>query len=512
MTTLENEVERLRNENAALKDELRQHELRLQTLVDSFPFDFWMMDEAGRYIVQNTASRQHWGQAVGAHEDVVPDPAIVAQWQNNNRRAFAGETVTSEVEYEHEGVKGHYLKLLAPVLDEGRVRAIVGVNLDVTDSRRLAMEVERNHRLESLGVLAGGIAHDFNNQLMAIVGNVSLLRREASGRTHVVERLLEVENACMAASGLARQLLTFARGGAPVRAPMAVAEVLPELVRFALRGTTSSPELVIAPGLGPAMVDAGQFQQMIHNLVLNAHEAMESGGSVRVLADPVEITHGEHELANGRYVRITVVDRGVGIRPEDLARVFEPYFTTKDHGHGLGLSIVHSIARRHGGTVVASSSPGHGTAMALYVPAAEGAPEPSPTPRAREVAPHCRVLVLDDEPALRDTLVAMFEELDCDVEAVETTDEAVARYGEALRDGRRFDLAILDLIVPGDPGGSECAKRLAELDPDAKLIVSSGYSHDDALVHPERYGFVGRLVKPFTLDELTATMQRVLDA
>lgn len=172
MSTLEDEVERLRAENEALREAVRLHELRLHTLIESLPFDFWMMDESGRYVVQNAASRRHWGEALGAREDVAADPAVVAQWQENNRRAFAGETVRSEVEYEHAGERRHYVKVLAPVLDEGRVRAIIGVNLDITDSKRLAAQVERNARLEALGLLAGGIAHDFNNHLMAMLGNV----------------------------------------------------------------------------------------------------------------------------------------------------------------------------------------------------------------------------------------------------------------------------------------------------------------------------------------------------
>lgn len=313
----------------------------------------------------------------------------------------------------------------------------------------------------------------------------------------------------MGARGLTRQLLTFARGGEPVRAPTSIAEALPEMVRFALRGSTSVPEVVIGAGLWPAMVDAGQLQQVIHNLVINAHDAMPADDVIRVIAENVEVRDREHGLDDGRYVCITVIDHGVGISEADLTRVFEPYFTTKSHGHGLGLAIVYSIARRHGGTIVARSSPGQSTAMSLYLPAATRTPSVVPHPEP-EALPASRVLVLDDEPLLQRALARMLEELGCEVEAVATTAAAAERYREAMRAGRRFDAVILDLIVPGDPGGIECVKRLAEIDPGVRAIVASGYSHDAALADPERHGFVGRLAKPFTLDELCTVMVRAL--
>lgn len=506
----EEELARLRAENAALRETVRMHELRLHTLIESLPFDFWMMDESGRYVVQNEASRRHWGEALGEREDVATDPVVVAQWQETNRRAFAGQTVRGEVDYEHAGERRNYVKVVAPVLDEGRVRAIIGVNIDITDSKRLAAQVERNARLEALGLLAGGIAHDFNNQLMAMVGNVAVLQRKLDGHPVALELLAEVENACVRARGLTRQLLAFARGGAPVRAPTSIAEVLPEMVRFALRGTSSLPELVLPVGLWPAMVDAGQLQQVIHNLVINAHEAAPADNVVRVTAENVEIRDREHGLDDGRYVCIAVLDHGVGIPAEKLARIFEPYFTTKSHGHGLGLAIVHSIARRHGGTIVARSQPGGGTAMSLYLPAADRAPRTVPRPQPQAL-PARRILVLDDEPLLQRALAHMLGELGCEVDTVATTSAAVERYREAMRAGRRFDAVILDLNVPGDPGGRECARRLAEIDSGVRAIVASGYSEDAALAHPQRHGFVGRLAKPFTLDELCAVMARALE-
>lgn len=503
----DDEVARLREENAALKEALRQHELRLQTLIESLPFDFWMMNEAGRYIVQNEASRRHWGEARGAQAaGIGVHPAVVSQWQDNNRRAFAGETIRSEAEYEHAGEKRHYLKVIAPVIDDGRVQAIIGVNIDITDSKRLAAQVERNERLEALGVLAGGIAHDFNNHLMAVLGNVAVVKRQLQGRASEHALLAEVERACLAASGLTRQLLTFARGGEPVREPTVVGDLVAEMVRFTLRGRTSRPEVIVKPGLWAALVDAGQLQQVIQNLVFNAHEATPDGGVVRVVVENVEVVAGEHGLAAGRYVRIIVSDQGVGIRAEDLGHIFEPYFTTKEHGHGLGLAIVHSIARRHGGTIIARSRVGEGTSMSLYLPAADHVPSPPPRLELAKRRPR-HVLVLDDDEALRDALSRMIEELGYVVNAVATTPEAVELYRAALLDGQRFDAVIVDLIVVGDPGGLECARRLFELDPDAKVIVASGYSHDAALAQPERHGFIGRLAKPFTFEELDTVLR-----
>jgi signal transduction histidine kinase/ActR/RegA family two-component response regulator len=381
----------------------------------------------------------------------------------------------------------------------------------VTESKKAEAERLRAEKLESLGVLAGGIAHDFNNVLTAILGNLSVART-ADREGELDEVLDDAEKAALSAKGLTHQLLTFSRGGAPIRKVVSLAEALEEAARFALRGAKARPELSIAADLWPASVDEGQIRQVVHNLVLNADQAMPEGGVVAIRAENVVIAPGAGlPLEPGRYVRIVIRDTGVGLAPEHLGRIFDPYFTTKPNGSGLGLTTSYAIVKKHQGHVGVESDPGRGTTFTVYLPASqERAAEPAP--REGPAQGKGRVLLMDDEDAVRRVTGKMLERLGYDVELAKDGGEALAAYAAAMDSGRRFDVVVMDLTVPGGMGGKETMRRLAALDPLARGIVSSGYSTDPVMADFRAHGFCCVLTKPYSVEDLGKALAEAMAA
>ena len=373
-------------------------------------------------------------------------------------------------------------------------RVVVSVT-DITAHKRAEAEQLKVQRLESLGVLAGGIAHDFNNLLTTILGNISLLRAEGQGE----ELLAETEKAIARARGLTEQLLTFSRGGAPVKKLVVLGKLLRETVLFALSGSNVEVRFDLAPDLLAVELDEGQFAQVINNLVINARQAMPEGGRLEVQA-----ANGEPE-AGSPFVRIAFRDHGEGIPRVHLPRIFDPYFSTKKEGKGLGLTVVYSVIRSHDGRIEVESEPGQGTAFTLYLPASrQQAAQPAgrPTGEVRGL----RVLVMDDEEAVRKVAGRMLQRLGCTVFEAGDGDEALSIYEQWQCAGNPLDVVIMDLTVPGRMGGLEAMSRLRELDPRVRAVVSSGYSNDPVLASPREHGFRGVLAKPYTLEEF----QRVL--
>ena len=382
-------------------------------------------------------------------------------------------------------------------LEESR-RVVVSVT-DITAHKRAEEEQLKVQRLESLGVLAGGIAHDFNNLLTAILGNLSLL--QAGGNQDQV--LSETKKAVARARGLTEQLLTFSRGGAPVKKLVDLAKLLPETVSFALAGSNVQASFLIAPGLLEAELDESQFAQVINNLVINARQAMPEGGRLEVQAA------NEEGLAGRQFVRISFRDHGEGIAQAHLAKIFDPYFSTKPDGKGLGLTVVYSIIRAHGGRVEAESEPGRGAVFTLHLPAS---PRRSPQTSAQPLRDleGLRVLIMDDEEPIRKVAQAMLQKLGCAVQEAADGAEALRLYEQGLRAGHPPQVVIMDLTVPGRMGGLEALRRLRALDPGVRAVVSSGYSNDPILASPREHGFWGVLAKPYTLEEIQRSLSELM--
>ncbi len=381
---------------------------------------------------------------------------------------------------------------------------------------RLEAELVRTSKLESLGLLAGGIAHDFNNLLTVVMGNLSLVREAPHLDADSLACLEQAEGALARSRDLTMQLLTFAKGGNPVRAAVSLAGVVQEVARFALHGSNVSANFSIAPDLWPAEVDKGQISQVVQNIVINAVQAMPQGGRVVIELANETVPDGDRLLAAGRYVRLSVADNGPGIPPEALPKVFDPYFTTKKSGHGIGLATVHSIVTKHQGHITVSSALGVGSTFRIWLPASDHAPATesvaSPPPVAAAARSRGRVLVLDDEDAIRRLSAAMLKRLGLDTVAVADGAEAIRVYREALERGPRFDLVILDLTIPGGVGGEETIRELLQLDPQVRAIVSSGYSNNPVLSDHQAYGFKGMVSKPYELADLALIVDQLLGA
>lgn len=384
-----------------------------------------------------------------------------------------------------------------------------GSNRDITERKRLEEVSLRIQKLESVGLLAGGIAHDFNNILTVILGNVSMAKRQAASEDEIYKILGEAEMASVRAQALTQQLLTFAKGGAPVRETASIKDLLKESSSFALRGSKAVCEFSIAEDLWPAEVDIGQVSQAINNIMINSNQAMPHGGIIRVAAENLlmENTLGL-PIKPGRYIKISIMDQGVGILEEHLLHIFDPYFTTKHEGSGLGLATTHSIIQKHDGHIAAESQVGVGTTFYIYLPASDKA-----VPDKEEVKlikGQGRILVMDDEASLRKVVEIMLEKLGYESNFAKNGAEAIEMYKRAKEAERPFVAVILDLTVPGGMGGKEAIKKLLEIDPATIAIVSSGYSDDPVLTNFQEYGFKGLLPKPYEFRSLGKVLQEVL--
>jgi len=383
---------------------------------------------------------------------------------------------------------------------------------NMTVKVRKEEELVKWQKLESLGTLAGGIAHDFNNFLAAILGNISLAKQILDPASKAVARLEAAERASDRAEKLASKLLTFSKGGKPVRERISIEGLVRESALLSVHGTQVRCEFEIAEDLCATDADAGQIGQAIGNLVLNAAQAMPGGGTVRIRGENVVVGQGEMAYVNpGPYVKIEVADTGIGIPGKNLKRIFDPYFTTRENATGLGLTTSYHIMKSHGGNLFVESKPGEGTTASLYLPAStECIPRVVETERETARNGKCRVLVMDDEDLVREMEIGMLEHLGCEARGARDGSEAIGMYREAAMVGTPYDLVVMDLTVPGKMGGKEACSRLLGMYPDARVIVCSGYASEPVMSDPSAHGFRGMLGKPFRMEELKRVLERVL--
>ena len=401
----------------------------------------------------------------------------------------------------------------APIRDRnGNMIGVVLVFREITDEQRLSEELLKYEKLKSLGVLAGGIAHDFNNILTGIMGNISLAKMFAQDPEKARKRLDEAEKASYLARELTQQLLTFSRGGAPVKTTASIAEYVQEAVNFALRGSKIKAEFFIPADIWPVDFDQGQFQQVIHNLVINTNQAMPEGGILQVGLQNKTMTAGEGiSLPEGSYVQIWFTDQGIGIPKGNLSKVFDPFFTTKPGASGLGLSTVYSIIKRHDGLITADSETGKGATFRLTLPASGKTPPVRNEASSSLFRGQGRILVMDDEAIVREVLGEMLTRLGFEVQFAQDGAEAVKIYRVAKKIDQPFDLLIMDLTVAGGMGGLEALQKLLEFDPQVRAIASSGYSSDPVMSDFQAYGFKGIIAKPYTLEELSRALGSLPD-
>ena len=386
-----------------------------------------------------------------------------------------------------------------------------GIIKDISERQRAEAERLRFSKLESLGTLAGGIAHDFNNILTAILGNIGLAMLDGKISSQVRERLAQSERACLRAQALSQQLLTFAKGGAPIKKIVSIANLIKESPILTLSGSKSRHQVIIPGDLWLVEGDEGQINQVVSNLLINADQAMPGGGIIKITAENILVKADSNlPVPPGKYVKFAIADQGVGIPPQYLDKIFDPYFSTKQKGSGLGLATAYSIIKNHSGHIQVESRMGVGTTFSIYLPATDkGVPAAAPeTPKP--IRWQGKVLVMDDEEMVREVLGRMLSRLGYEVDFAGDGSQAIDKFVGARADGRPFAAVILDLTIPGGMGGKETLEKLLRIDPQIKAIVSSGYSDNQVMADFQKYGFRAVLAKPYRLGELSKILQRVI--
>ncbi len=507
-----------------LEASLRASEERFATIFRSSPVACVVtrLGDEGRIAAVNQAFTRLFGLDVeavigrtsielGLTRDFVKRDAM--------REAVLAGLTPSVAESEMRASGGEMRKLLFAaerVVYDGEVCALTMI-VDLTDRVRLEDERLRAGKLESLGVMAGGIAHDFNNLLTAMSGNAGLARhylKNGAAAAKIQEKIESLERAVERAKTLSNQLLTFAKGGDPVRRTVDPIVFVVDPVRFILTPTATTCRFDAPSGLWQVKADVGQMSQVFQNLAVNATEAMSGGGTVEVTIENVRVDLSlPLPLAPGKYVRVVFTDTGCGIPADRLAKIFDPYFTTKPTGTGLGLAVAHSVVMKHDGYITAQSEVGQGSRFEIYLPARETGSltqeVPVLTPDDARRAAERRILIMDDEDLVREMMAAMIEDIGYACVACRNGEEAVEAYRAAFEQGTPFALVMLDLKIMGGMGGLETFEHLRRIDPAVTAIVCSGYFSDPVLAHHQEHGFAAKLQKPYRLDDLRVLLEKI---
>jgi len=433
----------------------------------------------------------------------------------------AGEKKLVEYIVDFPGGRFCHEASLSPLRDEkGNTTAVVGFVRDITERKRMQKELIKIQKLETVGVLAGGIAHDFNNSLQTILGYITMVEMKANLDVSSLENMENARKAIFQSRDLTKQLLTFSKGGAPVKRIMSISELVNNSVRLVLVGTSVKCELCIPDNLWNVEADKGQLNQVFNNIVLNACQAMPDGGSIKICAEDFNVVEtGSFSLEKGKYIKVSFSDNGVGVPQENLQSIFDPFFTTKQTGSGLGLATAYSIIKKHGGDITVDSEIGVGTTFNIYLPASQkeivlnemNEFDIRPVEEQEESGEgRVKVLLMDDEYTIRTILSEQLRSLKYVVEAVEEGAEAIRLYKNAREAGKPFDVVIMDLTVSGGMGGKDAIEKLLEIDPEARAVVMSGYANDPIMANYKEYGFKGVIAKPYDIRELDETLQNVV--
>ncbi|MFH1563597.1 MAG: ATP-binding protein [Nitrospirota bacterium] len=398
----------------------------------------------------------------------------------------------------------------APIKDiESKVIGVVLVFRDITEQKRMEEEIQKVQKLESVGLLAGGIAHDFNNILAAILMNAQAAKMKEG--KDIGTYLEGIEKSIARATALTHQLLTFARGGAPIKKTTSIMELLKDTTEFALHGSNTKCKFSISDDLWSVECDKNQISQVTNNLIINANQAMPEGGTIDVQAENLIVEKEQGiPISEGKYIKISIKDEGIGIAKEHLTKIFDPYFTTKQKGSGLGLATAFSIIQQHNGYIAVESELGAGTCFTIFLPATEEKIAIRKEGLDKVLRGEGKILLMDDEEDILKITGNILQGLGYEIETTRDGAEAIKLYKNAKESRRPFDALIMDLTIPGGMGGKEAIHELKEIDPDVRAIVASGYSTDPILADPEKYGFCGVIVKPYGIEEVSKILHSVI--
>ncbi|MBI4329805.1 MAG: PAS domain S-box protein [Chloroflexi bacterium] len=518
-------IARLRSsqtESEQAKQQIQELQQYLQLQIDNMPIALIAWDREFRVQTWNPMAEKIFGypaeEMLGRQAASKVPPEVLQRlsdlWQGHSDMKSSGHLVCTSVTADDRTIVCEWVNALIRRPD-GAVVGAISMAQDVTERSKAETERLKFAKLESVGTLAGGIAHDFNNLLTVVLGRIELAQEfgEVGQAEALRKALAEAERVTLRATNLSHQLLTFAKGGTPVKKLTSVRRVIEDSASFSLKGSNVRCEFSFPDDLWAAEVDEGQIGQVISNLVINARQAMPGGGTVLVAARNISLTEGEVvPLSGGRYLLVNVEDHGIGIPREHWGRMFEPYFTTKPSGSGLGLATSYSIVKSHGGTITVSSVEGVGTTFQVYLPASAKQPITAEDQAggASQTA-KSRVLVMDDEDEVRLLVGELLAHDQHEVELARDGAEAIEKFRNAANQKKPFDIVILDLTVVGGMGGIETIKELIRLDPDVVALASSGYATSPVMSEYRKYGFAGVVAKPYTLAQLREALRQVLE-
>lgn len=508
---------------------LKESETKLKKVLETIPMGVWIMDKEGKIIYGNPFGQKIWQGIryvspdeyyqykawwVKSGKKIAPDEWAAVRAIKNKEESHA-----EEIEIEcFDGTHKHILNWAVPITDEnGRVEGAIALNQDVSDwvktekeKEKLTEQLFHSHKMEAIGTLAGGIAHDFNNMLGVIVGNLSFAMATINKDDDLFEVLSDVQKGANQAKSLTQQLLTFSRGGTPIKEIMNINQLIIESADFVSRGTGSICEFSLDESLWPVEVDSGQFNQVVSNIVINAIQSMPHGGIIKLLTENVKITTNDNlPVSEGKYVKIIIEDKGMGISKKHLSKIFDPYFSTKQKGSGLGLATSFSIVKKHGGHITVYSELDKGTVFYIYLPASEGAVKKIEFKEEVNHQGHGKILVMDDQSSILKMVKRMLTRMGYDAICVSDGLETIKVFREAHLSDKPFDLVILDLTVPGGMGGAQTVTELLKIDPKVRAIASSGYSNDPVMANPVEYGFLDIAPKPYTKDQLSTLLNKI---
>ena len=479
---------------------------------------YWVKSD-GRIIYANIAACETLGYSydeltsfrVADITSSFPEGTWLAHWQEMKNKI----TLTFESYHKTKAGQVFPVEIQSTYLEYDGNEYICAFVRNITDRKRMEEEMLKVQKLESVGVLAGGIAHDFNNILTAIMGSTGLamLYMKSGNTTDVFKTLSTIESASRRAKDLTAQLLTFSKGGMPIRKEISIASLIRESADFVLSGSNVKCEFLIPDNVWSAEVDAGQINQVINNLVINANQAMPDGGTIFISVENITQHKAEEidYLSSGRYIKISIKDQGVGIPEKLLQKIFDPYFTTKATGNGLGLASSYAIVNKHGGLIKVESEMNIGTTFFVYLPASvKKSFETDKSEVITPLADNCKILVMDDEEPIRNASKQMLSFLGYSVECAKDGEEALKLYCVARDMDKPFDAVIMDLTIPGATGGDKTIKQLLAIDPKAKVVVFSGYSNNQIMSNYKEYGFKGVITKPFKIQEMNELLQKVI--
>jgi len=500
------------------ENSLKQSEEKYRTLVENTPDGIFVASKTAKFLSVNKAICERLGYSESEITSMNVEDIMTEKYKKVFRkrivRILKGDALAEPDEYKVKAKNGKEYIIevsFVPYIRNGKTIGFQGVARDITKRKELEEKLVRIQKLESLGTLAGGIAHDFNNILTGILAGISIVKMQMDPQSKTYDVLKDTEKACARASNLTKQLLTFSKGGMPIKESFNMKELVKGSAEFAMRGSKHECKLFIPDNLWDIEADKGQVSQVIQNLVINADQATPESGVIVLKAKNIYVTDADRlPLKKGKYIKLSIEDFGIGISEEYRNKIFDPYFTTKQDGSGLGLSICHSIINKHNGYITAISEFSVGTTFTFYLPAIGKTFEEKEKNNSQIPHGKGRVLVMDDDEIVRNAVGMMLENLGYEAEFALHGAETIDKYRTAFEQNKPFDAVIMDLIIPGRMGGKEAIKELNKIDPNVKAVVSSGYSSDPIMSNYSEYGFSGVAAKPFDLSTLSKILHKLI--